>query len=110
MHGRIIQKDLDPKAEGKKRSEKCVRRDELSAGESSKMCIDSAGKAHLHAYNKSQNELPEKKNKLQESHNDSGELVQWETKETELERSKFQCFRLPVLHWMSLFMQSAPVK
>lgn len=35
---------------------------------------------------------------------------QWETKETELERSKFQHFRLPVLHWMSLFMQSAPVK
>lgn len=110
MHGRKIHKDLDPKAEGKKRSKKYVKRDELSAGESSKMCIGNAETAHLLSYNESQNDLPEKKSKLQESHSDSGELVEWETKETELERSKLQCFRLPVLHWMALFMQSAPVK
>lgn len=76
MHGRKIHKDLDPKAEGKERSKKCVKGGELSAGESSKMCTDSAGTAHSHSYNESQNDLPKKKSKLQESHNDSGELVQ----------------------------------
>lgn len=37
------------------------------------MCTNNAGTAPI---NKSQNELPEKKSKLQESHNHSEELVQ----------------------------------
>lgn len=65
------------KQKGKKQSKVCYKlEEELNTGESSEMCIDNTGTAHLHSQNLSQNDLPGKQMQdrfnLYESHSDSG--------------------------------------